>query len=125
MKVLNLLVLFIALPLWAATPQFFNINGKKITFSYFKKEHLTLSQSCGKSLKNMSCMAYKQGITASRKGIDKKEFAGGVNPGIVICKAQFNAEIVIASNQYGENAFCKFPDGSMIDAGSLIYYSNK
>lgn len=120
-----LLLLFLSLPLLAAQEQQFSIQGKKEFFHYFKKEHLTLSRSCGSFLKKMSCQAYKQGIKANLKNIDKKEFAGGVNPGIVICKAQFKAEVVIATNQYGSNAFCRFPDNSMIDAGSLTYYANQ
>lgn len=100
------------------------INKKKNVFYQFNTRRLMVSKNCGTDIKKMSCEAYRKGIKASLEGFSSQELKG-MDPGSLMCMKQFKGKVVVGTNDYGENAFCKFKDHSLIDTGSLIYYAYK
>ncbi len=98
---------------------YFTINNKEEAFINFPAQHLTLSRNCGKQLKSMQCDAYKNLQLLKKQPLNNKV---GINPGVILCVKQLKGKLVTGTNKYGDNSFCLFNDGSMIDAGSLTYY---
>ena len=123
MKVTNkfilLLLLIYPLILMAET---FKINGQEIVFHRDDSKALTISLDC----KHSDCLALANLEKLKSKKINQKiVFNSDSNPGALICEKALAGEVVIGINTYGENSFCRFSDGSMIDNSSLHYWSLK
>ncbi|MBF0299238.1 MAG: DUF333 domain-containing protein [Oligoflexia bacterium] len=101
----------------------FVIEQKVVAFNNFSKEHILISMNCGIHLSKMKCQAYKQLSNSSMKNLPAALFQGGPNPGAVICVNKLKGTVVIGSDTYGENSFCKFSDGSIVDNGTISYYA--
>jgi hypothetical protein len=70
--------------------------------------------------KTTKCQAYKALSDRRKKILTENELQGGKNPGAVICKKYFKANVIILRDtKKNENAFCQFPDGSLVSASAL------
>ncbi|MGZ3789640.1 MAG: hypothetical protein ACXVLQ_14015 [Bacteriovorax sp.] len=76
--------------------------------------------SLGCSHKKAKCDAFRALRQEKKIALSEMDLVGGKNPGAVMCKKFFKAEIVILrDSNTNENAFCKFKDGSLVSAGAL------
>lgn len=94
----------------------------KIAFVTDEAAKLTVSADCLKTDGSLQCDA-----TAGLKDLSwKKRKKGDQNPGSALCQDQLKGTVVVGKDSAGdENSFCRFPDGSMVDGGSLIHRARK
>lgn len=87
-----------------------------------ESKKILISKNCNSE----SCEALKVLKTISLKTIPSEKFAGGKNPGAVICTESAKGKIVYLKDLSGnENTFCFFSDKSMVSSGTLAVYANK
>jgi hypothetical protein len=100
----------------------FRFKQGKIAFVTDESRKLTISADCRKADGSLKCDA-----TAGLKQLSwKKRKKGDHNPGSTLCEKQLKGTVVVGQSESGdENSFCRFPDGSMVDSGSLIYRARK
>lgn len=95
--------------------EYFFSNSPETKISFFKKDGFLVSQECERN-----CAA----INATKaKPTNALEFAGG-NPAAVNCSNHNATSVVLRDQKGNQNSFCKFDDGSMIDAWDLYYQFN-
>lgn len=94
----------------------------RIAFVTDEGSKLTVSADCLKDDGSFSCDA-----TKGLKDLSwKKRKKGDMNPGSALCQKQLKGTVVVGKDAAGdESSFCRFPDGSMVDSGSLIYRARK
>lgn len=103
----------------------YQIGKEKRRFLSFPDQHLTISESCGRTLKEMTCQAAKSIYLASFRKLAQNK-AGSRNPGSRVCSEVLVAKVVIGITPgRNENSFCLFTDGSMIDNGTLTFYAHE
>ena len=91
----------------------FKIDGKPVEFADLHSTNALLSRACAQTAKCQAALALPR---ASLKNIDLRSSA---NPGALICE-KLQGRTVIGTNRAGnQNAFCRFPDGSLVSCGSL------
>lgn len=100
----------------------FSFLQGKIAFVTDESNKLTVSADCLKNDGSLQCDAIK-----GLKDISwKKRKKGDQNPGSALCQDQLKGTVVVGKDAAGdENSFCRFPDGSMVDSGSLIHRAHK
>lgn len=116
--------LFLALTAFAADmpkSEFTFLQGK-IAFVTDASAKLTVSADCRQADGSLKCDA-----TRGLKELSwKKRKKGDRNPGSALCQHQLKGTVVVGKDAAGdESSFCRFPDGSMVDSGSLIYRARK
>lgn len=107
----------------------FRIEGniQKMILDFQKK--ILISEKCYTGGFPNNCEPFKlinselkkfKGLTTTSYNI------GGRNPGSFICEDILGLSIVLGQNitGRGDNAFCRFEDGNLLDTGSLFYYWN-
>ena len=100
------------------------IEKKPIEIIRDDEQHLTINKSCRIPSKNTyNCQAYRALKTATYKPISTQR-REGQNPGTLICSLYSATHIAIGyDEERNENSYCIFPDGSMIDSGTLFYHA--
>jgi hypothetical protein len=100
----------------------FSFLQGKFTFVTDEANKLTVSSDCLKEDGSLKCDA-----TSGLKNLSwKKRKKGDENPGSALCQKQLKGTVVVGKDAAGdESSFCRFPDGSMVDSGSLIYRARK
>lgn len=93
----------------------------KIAFVTDEPNKLTISADCLKD------GAFKCDAANGLKKLSwKKRKKSDENPGSFLCQKQLQGLVVVGVDSAGdENSFCRFPDGSMVDSGSLIHRARK
>jgi putative hemolysin len=101
----------------AKTIRYFGSAGKNANpIEFFKKEGLLVSTECSRN-----CEA----ITATKnKPITNVNSEVRGNPAAVYCENHGSTSMVLKDEKGNQNSFCKFSDGSMIDAWDLYYHFN-
>jgi hypothetical protein len=103
----------------------FQIRGKWVEFYNDPAKRLTISADCVAQSGEISCQAHAALSQATRAGIDHRQYSYGANPGTVVCRQVLMGSIVMGYDKAGgQNAFCAFPDGSLLDTGTIAYYSS-
>lgn len=107
-----------------ASSQVFLFGTVKEEFWNFKKARLLVSRHCVSDEKLADCKARGALKKISFKKLDRTLF-GGTNPGGLICTQQIGGYVMVGVNAQtkNENSFCRLPDGSIVDNGSLVYYA--
>ncbi len=90
---------------------------------YFTQLGIKLSASCKKADGTLDCAAFQYVKSGMPTEIAKRELDGRTKPGSKVC-IKMNNQVVTGKNSVGAtDAFCKFPDGSLITVGTLEQYS--
>lgn len=85
---------------------------------------LLISASCRRPDGKFQCEAFSKMKALSWK--KRRTGEGEGNPATHLCEKQMKGVIVVGKNQNGdENTFCRMPDGSLVDGGSIIYRARK
>jgi hypothetical protein len=104
----------------------FMIRGKWVEFHNDPAKRLTISSDCVAQTGELLCDAHAALSKATRAGTDVRQFSYGSNPGTVVCRQMLKGSIVMGSDKAGgQNTFCAFPDGSLLDTGTIAYYSSR
>ena len=96
------------------------IDNKEIIFLENKDQALTMSEHC----RDKNCLALKK-LDLIKQGKIKYQVDHDLEPGAWLCEKSLDGQVVIGHHEPGENSFCRFSDGSLIDTGSLHYWSLK
>ena len=117
--------MFIALLLISrpALAEVFKVDGVRMQFTTNKAKRITANEVCQKK---KACDAFKVLRKLSMDSISADDLFGGANPGPILCEQQAQGEVVMGEDEdFNQNSFCKFKDGSIIDNGTLTYYGIK
>lgn len=98
-------------------------DGAPLPLLYFTQVGMKLSASCKKPDGTLDCAAFQYVKSGMPTEIPKRELDGRGSPGSKVCIKMQN-QVVNAKNSVGAaDAFCKFPDGSLITVGTLEQHS--
>lgn len=121
---MKLLILFLSIQMAYAekvptpTVDVWKIGSRFYSFLKDKETDALFSDGC--AVKKEKCEAYKAVLNKSKVVLEESDRSGGKNPGAVVCKKEYEGEILILKNSAGlENAFCKFKDNSWASASDL------
>ena len=109
-----------------ANSQVYRFGTAEVEFWNFEDDKISVSSHCIKNSQLKDCDAIRGIKIVSFKRIERAKF-GGINPGAMICEQQLNGFVMVGIDtaSQNENSFCKLPDGSIIDNGTLISYGIK
>lgn len=105
------------------------IAGAQQSLIHIPQQRLTLSDRCSPdfetNLTKMKCQAAQALSTARLSGVRPGQL-GSRNPGSVVCKEVLHQTVVMGVDVRGdESTYCLFPDGSLVDNGTLHYYAKQ
>ena len=101
----------------------FTINRRPVRFLKLFEERLIISETCRTSGTNLKCSAREASLKATYKLLSPELLRDGKNPGSTLCLQMKGNVIFAEDDQQNQRSFCGFPDGSMIDCGSLHFYA--
>lgn len=115
--------LFIAFSIKAlAYEEVWKLGDHFLAMEKNEAKNILISKQCTEG----KCEAQEVLKKVSLKNIPAEKFAGGKNPGAVICTESAKGKIVYLKDLSGnENTFCFFEDKSMVSSGTLAVYANK
>jgi putative hemolysin len=125
--ILFLIITFNFLSFASSREEIFTIANKKITFTHYPEERITISEKCASLEKNVFCknIDFLKTLHDQKLATNLEIAPGGANPGAVVCNQVLKGIVVMGVDEKGnENSFCKMPDGLLIDSGTLTYYSS-
>ncbi len=117
-----LLFLFLIQSTWAAEPvisaDVWSSGSLYYSFVKDKETGALVSENC--LAIRAKCEAIKAVLNKDKVKLSEAERSGGKNPGAVVCKKDYQGEILILKNNAGaESAFCKFKDNTQASASDL------
>ena len=95
----------------------------KTEFLVFAQAKVTLSKSCLKGA-TLDCAALRTLKAGAVVEVKKAKLDARMSAGARVCQA-LSHELVNGRGPGGEDAFCKFEDGSLVSAGALETYALK
>lgn len=95
----------------------------KTGFLVFSQAKVTLSKSCLKGAA-LDCAALRTLKAGAVVEVKKAKLDARMSAGARVCQA-LSHELVNGRGPGGEDAFCKFEDGSLVSAGALETYALK
>jgi hypothetical protein len=121
---LNLIALVSSTSAWCgALPP--HVDKNSFPLVDIKAKRISISSNCIKKNGSLHCAAYAALGKASLEGL-AHYLEGGADPGAVICRQQFHAQLVFTVDlKRNENTLCEFSDGSYVDTGSLDGYARR
>lgn len=121
--IFGVLILFFGSSVWASS-QIYSFGQVDVEFWNFETERITISNHCVKDSQLADCEAIRGLKIVSFKRIERAKL-GGPNPGALLCEQQLNGFVIVGIDKSSKNegSFCKLPDSSIVDNGTLIYYS--
>lgn len=98
--------------------EIWRIGSRYYSFLRDKETKSLVSENCLEKKKD--CMALKAIGRKKSVKISDKETIGGKNPGAVVCKNVYGAEVLILQNSAGlESSFCLFKDNTQASTSDL------
>lgn len=105
-----------------------SLNAADFEIWRFEKKHYLLAvEPQGQYLISKHCLEKKNSCRASEVLQENKKYTlkkdvltGGKNPGAIVCSEILNENVLILSDQSGNEAsFCQFKDGSLLSTPAL------
>lgn len=97
------------------------IDGISESFITSSDNRIMISAFCMLG-KNLRCEAASALARAFEKGLDL-ENQGGKNPGSLACSLLQGEVLIVADENGNQNTFCRFKDHSILDCGTLTYFT--
>jgi len=102
---------------YAAEEEKYRFGDQQVAFISLEGGELLVTENCAPKPKGSACDALKR---AAKATTSKLNLNGGANPGALICTKIEGKVRIGRDSKQNEQAFCAFPDSSMIAADSLL-----
>lgn len=100
----------------------FQIHGTWATLTTSEDRKIQILEACLRP--KTPCLAREKLLELRGSKIEKTEEDGTANLGAMICK-KIGGKILLGRNrQHDQNSFCEFFDKSIVDSGTLAYFSS-
>lgn len=97
-------------------------DGKAMPFVFFAQQNVRVSADCRQPTGQLACDAVRQLRNGPPVEVSNRQLTGGISAGTRACMV-LKHQLVSGRNATGtEDAFCRYPDGSMVSTGALEQY---
>jgi len=99
-----------------------NAQGQMVQILFYSRENVRVNAQCRSATGQLGCAAIQQIRNGMPVEIPKRELDGRMSAGVKACIKMHNQIVEVTNAMGSQDTFCRFPDGSLLSAGTLEQY---